>query len=135
MTAKEYLGQVRHLDSQIDVKLRQAERLKELATKTTATFSDMPKAPGHNRSSMEKTIVKMIDLQNEINDDIDRLVDLKEDVKATIARLDNPTERLLLEKRYLCQESWSKIAEDMNYSEQYVFKIHAGALQKVAKEL
>ena len=43
---------------------------------------------------------KIIDLQDEINHDIDRLVDLKRDIVEVIKAVDNSAYRILLEKQY-----------------------------------
>ena len=42
MRTEEYLNQARHLDTQINSKLSQIESLSALATKCTATLTDMP---------------------------------------------------------------------------------------------
>ncbi len=68
-------------------KLEQVESLNALATKATSTLSDMPKSPNRGSSKLEDTIVKIIDLQEEINRDIDKLVDLKKEIVRTIKRL------------------------------------------------
>ena len=72
--------------------------------------------PNHATSTMEEAIAKIIDLQSEINRDIDRLVDLKQEITATIKTVDNNEYQTILEKRYLCFLSWEKIAVDMGYS-------------------
>lgn len=133
MKARDYMEQARYLDNQIDAKIRQLDRLNDLATKATASITGMPKAPVCEGSALESTVVKIIDLQNEINADIDRLVDLKREVMDVIGQLEDPKERLVLEKRYLCYESWEQIAADMHYSVQNAFKIHDAALEKIEK--
>ena len=60
MTAKEYLGQARFLDTRIDSKIQQVSRLRDLATKCTSTLSDMPKSPSPNQSNMENIICNTI---------------------------------------------------------------------------
>ena len=80
MTAKEYLGQAYRLDQRIDAKLEQVANLRALATKATATITDMPRSSSPNLQHMEGTIVKIVDLEQEINEDIDRLVDLKKEI-------------------------------------------------------
>jgi hypothetical protein len=49
----------------------------------------MPKNPNKAISTMENTICKIIDLQDEINKDIDRLVDLKTQIVTTIKNIEN----------------------------------------------
>ena len=67
MTAKEYLSQVLYIDQRINCKLEQVMRLRENATKATATLSDMPHSDSPNLKSMENTICKIVDLEREIN--------------------------------------------------------------------
>ena len=66
MTAKEYLGQARFLDMRINSKIQQVASLNELATKCTATISDMPGNPNRGGSRMADAVIKIIDLQEEI---------------------------------------------------------------------
>jgi len=78
---------------------------------------------------MENIICKMIDLENEINNDIDTLVDLKRDIVAIIKGIQNPEYQTLLELRYLCFNNCEQIAVDMGYSLQHIFHIHDKALK------
>lgn len=133
MKAKEYLGKAYRLDQRINSKLDQVASLNELATKATSTLSDMPKNPNKAISTMENTICKIIDLQDEINKDIDRLVDLKTQIVTTIKNIENKEYQTLLEKRYLCFDTWEQIAVDMNYSIRWVHNIHGKALKELSK--
>ena len=131
MTAKEYLNQAYRLDQRIDAKLAQVSSLNDLATKCTATLSDMPGSPNRGRSTMEDAIVKIIDLQVEINEDIDRLVDLKREIVVVINSIENLEYRTLLEKRYLCFMTWEQIAVDMAYNVRHIYRMHDEALVKI----
>ena len=75
MTAKEYLSQARLLDARINAKIQQVAALNDLATHATATLTGMPRNPNRSESRMAEAVVKIVDLQNEINHDIDELVD------------------------------------------------------------
>lgn len=131
MSVKEYLKQAFYVDKRITGKLEQLDRLNALATKATSTLSDMPKSPGGTTSGLEATVVKIVALQEEINRDIDALVDLKRDIAREIFSLSNKEAQTILEKRYLCFETWEKIAVDMNRSIQYCFMVHRKALKKI----
>lgn len=131
MNAKEYLSQAMYIDQRIDSKLEQIMKLRESATKATATLSDMPRPDSPNVQSMEETIVKIVDLEREINRDIDALVDLKAEARKVISKLDNPEQQLILEMRYLCYKTWAEIAEDLSFSESNVYKIHGEALKRI----
>ena len=131
MTVKEYLSQAKFLDQRINSKIQQVAALNDLATKATSTLTGMPHNPNHATSTMEETITKIIDLQAEINQDIDTLVDLKRDLSATIKAVGNTEYRTVLEKRYLCFQSWEQIAVEMGYDLRWLYRIHGKALDEV----
>ena len=131
MTAKEYLGQAYRLDQRIDAKLEQVSNLRALATKATATISDMPRSSSPNLQHMESTILKIIDLEQEINEDIDRLVDLKKEITAAIKAVTAPEYQMVLELRYLFYKRWEEIAVSMNYTTANVFLLHGKALREI----
>lgn len=131
MTAKEYLKQARYLDLSIDAKLVQVSSLRELATKATSTINDVPVSYTSNNHQMEDIVVKILMLENEINSDIDRLIDLKNNILNIIKTIDDDEGKLLLEKRYLNLEPWEKIASEMCCGIDNVYKIHKRALKKI----
>lgn len=131
MTAKEYLSQAYRIDQRINSKLEQIVSLRALATKATSTLSDTPPSGTRNVHSMEDTIAKMVDLENEINVDIDTLVDLKREFVFIIKKISNPEYQTLLELRYLCFKTWEQIAVEMGYSLQHIFRIHDKALKEI----
>lgn len=131
MNAKEYLSQAIWLDQMIDSKLEQLETLKSLSMKVTTSFTQEKISGGNiEKSRMENTIVKVIDLEHEINEDIDRFVDLKRDIQDTINKMENINYQLLLEMRYLSGKNWEEIAEQLNYNNRTVFKVHGRALKQ-----
>lgn len=80
---------------------------------------------------MQDIINKIVDLENEINADIDRLVDLKRDIVLTIKGVSLPEHQTLLELRYLCFKTWEQIAVDMQYSLMHIHRLHEKALKLV----
>ena len=67
MTAKDYLTQAYRIDQRINSKLEQVASLRELTTKATSTFSDVPPSGTRNVHRMEDVICKIVMLENEIN--------------------------------------------------------------------
>ncbi|NRY61496.1 DUF1492 domain-containing protein [Clostridium beijerinckii] len=131
MTSKEYLAQAYRIDQRINSKLEQIVSLRDLSTKATSTLSDSPPSGTRNVHSMEGIIVKMIDLEKEINHDIDTLVDLKREIMSIIKKINNPEQQTLLELRYLCFKTWEQIAVDMGYSSQHIFRLHDKILKGI----
>ena len=135
MTAKEYLEQIRLLDEQIDSKIAQVDSLNLLAEKVTTVISDMPGNPNRRKSPFEDAVCRIIDLENEITAEIDRLVDLKIEVMGVVKQVTNTEYRLILEKRYLCFQSWETIATDMKLELRWLYRLHGKALLKVQEIL
>ncbi|MGD6778446.1 DUF1492 domain-containing protein [Sutcliffiella horikoshii] len=134
MNSKEYLSQAMWLDKMIDNKLEQLDSLKALSLKVNSTLSEVKVSGGHHEnSSMESAVVKVIDLGNEINDDIDRLVDLKKEIAEVIHQVNNINYQLLLEMRYISGKTWDDVAIALNYNSRSVFKVHGRALKEIEK--
>jgi len=131
MMAKEYLSQAFRLDQRINSKLEQVANLRDLATKATASIHAERVSGTKQRSPMENAIVKLIDLEREIDADIDKLVDLKREIIGVINSVEQPEYHLLLELRYLSYKTWEEIAEVMNYSWRNVHYVHSKALKTV----
>ena len=133
MTAREYLTQARMIDSRINSKLMELQRARELATKATGLVSDMPRNPSPDLQQMESRVVKIVDLEREINAEIDELVDLKRDIRELIAQIRKPEYRTLLELRYLGFRTWDAIAEEMGFEPRTIYRFHSNALRVVER--
>ena len=131
MTPKEFLQQIRSADRLIDSKLKQLECLRDETTRTSSMISDMPRSDSPNLQRMESTIVKLLDLEAEINADIDRLVDMKRVARDAINALSNADQRLVLELRYLCYKTWPWIADELGFSISNVYRLHDNALKNI----
>ena len=131
MTTKEYLSQAYRIDQRINSKLEQVQSLRKLAEKATSTLSDIPCSGNGNKQKMESVIVKIIDLENEIDEEIGKLIDLKQEIVSLIKQVKNPEYQTLLELRYLCFRTWEKIAVAMSYDLSWVHRLHNKALGKI----
>lgn len=130
MTAREYLEQAYQMNNEINVKVAQRDALRDLATRVTPTLSDTPRSGG-NPQAMENTVVRIIMMEDAINADIDRLIDMKESITAFLQTLPNPEHRRLLILRYTVFAQWKKIADIMKYNVRHVYKLHDMALEAV----
>ena len=129
MTAKEYLSQARLLTPGSTPKSSRS-RLSTIWPPTPRLpYGDAPqpqplRVPHGGSGGQDR------DLQNEINHDIDELVDLKREITRRVKSIPNAEYQLLLEKRYLCFMPWEKIAVDMGYSIQHIYRLHDWALRE-----
>lgn len=134
MTTQEYLEQAFIIDKRINSKIDQVSSLHSLSMKASSTFSDVPPSGTRNVHRMEEVIAKMVDLENEINEEIDVLVDLKLEIMGVIRKVEDSEYRLLLELRYLCFKTWEQVASDMGYDLSWVYRLHKKALSAIESE-
>lgn len=133
MTAKEYLGQAYRLDQRINSKLQQVDSLRSLTQKITASYDGEVVSHTRNVTSLQDTIIRLMEAEEELNRQIDELVDLKMDIARLIDQVHNESFRLILEKRYLCFLQWDQIAAEMHYSRRWVLNKHDRAVEVVDK--
>ena len=129
MTAKEFLGQAYRLDQRINSKLQQIDSLRGLTQKVTQSYDNEVVSRTRNVSSLEDAIIHLMEAEEQLNMQIDKLVDTKIEIGKLIDMVHNESYRLLLEKRYLCFLSWDQIAAEMHYSRRWVLNKHERALE------
>ena len=130
MNAKEYLGQAYRLDQHINDRLMQLSQLRALTQRITTAYDGEVVSRTRNVHALEDSVIRLMEAEESINEEIDRFVDIKMDISKTIARVRNENYRLILEKRYLCFMPWEKIAVDMGYSIQHIYRLHDWALRE-----
>ena len=128
MKAKEYLMQAKYLSLRIKAKANRLQELRDLAVTVTQVMTDMPKAKSSSTSRMEDTIVKIVDYQNEITEDMERLVSLQKEISSRIGQLGKSEYQVILNDRYLEGMDWQEIADDMHYTVRWVQSLHGEAL-------
>ena len=84
-----------------------------------------------NIHKTEDAIIKMMELEADINKEIGFLVERKREIFKVIQSVEEEEYRVLLEKRYLNHMTWEEIAVSMNCSLRTVYRIHGSALEKV----
>ena len=131
MTKKEYLGQAYRIDQRINSKIEQIASLRILAAKATSTLNSEPVSGTRNVHRMEDVICRIADLEMEINQDIDALVDFKQEMMSVIKAVSNPEYQTLLELRYLCFKTWEQIAVAMGYNLRHVYRLHDEAVESI----
>jgi hypothetical protein len=129
MSVLEVLSQAHLLDLRIRIRLEQLDSLNSLAVKATSTYGNDPVSGTRDVHKREDIICKIVDLQNEINAEIDRLVDMKREIKIMIEAVPFVDGRTILEMRYVNLCKWEEIAVGMHYALRSVHYIHDKAVQ------
>lgn len=130
MKAKEYLQQLKRLDTLIDQKIKELNELRSMSTVGAVDYSTERVQSSHSQDAPFVRIVhKMIELEQEINSEIDTFVDKKHRIINQIQKLKNPDYISLLFKRYVEFKKFETIAIEMNYTYQYILNMHGYALK------
>ena len=131
MTAKEYLNQAHRLDQRVSNKLMLIESLRSMTQKVTSSHKENVVNYTQDVTSLENTIIRLMEAEAELNKQIDALVDLKREILLNISALENIDLELVLMKRYLHFLSWEEIAQEMGFSVRWVHSLHTRALTEL----
>lgn len=131
MTKKEFLNQYRNAEREIAIKMDEIIRLREMATKVTQVLTP-DKVKGGMENRREESIAKIVDMEKEIGASIDDLKKIREQVERAINAIPNANQRDVLRLRYLNGKTWEQIAVQLEFSYQWVCKLHGRALQNIS---
>ena len=132
MTSKEYLRQAYRLDLKINSDIEEVARLRSMATSITApVLGDKVQSSRMGDAPYVRSIEKILMLEKRINQEIDTLVDLKEQMRGVIEAVPDTDERMVLRYRYVHNLTWEQIGTEMNADARTVRRWHGSALLHV----
>ena len=128
-SAKRYLQKIRKLDMMIEQRIKQRDTLRNFDGVTAIQYDGDPVQTSHSGSApFEKSVEKLISLEEELDVLIDEYVTLKNKIIGEIQGLNNTVYIALLHKRYVEYKSLEVIAVEMHYSYERVRHLHGYAL-------
>lgn len=146
MTAKEYLEQYQKAKRKIERLYWDIEELQTLAEGCSKPLDGMPHGSGL-KNPMEHFLIKKIDKEKELQEQIETAQNLLLEIEKTINEIDNPELADLLHFRYIeglqfeTKKVYFKkvksnaITDRMGYSPRYIYELHDRALKEVQKKL
>lgn len=137
MTAKEYLQQLKRADVIIEQKMKEQADLEELSkcVRTIDYGKDRVSSSGTGDAPFVNPVLKIVMLEQEINAEIDKYVDLKRKITGEIQSLQDPQFIKVLFKRYVEYKGFDKIAVELECSERNVYTIHGQALKDFTEKV
>lgn len=137
MTAKEYLQQLERADVIIEQKMKEQADLEELSKCVRAIDNgkDRVSSSGTGDAPFVNPVLKIVMLEQEINAEIDKYVDLKRKITGEIQSLQDPQFIKVLFKRYVEYKGFDKIAVELKCSERNVYTIHGQALKDFTEKV
>ena len=131
--AKEYLQNIRLLDSRINHSLAELADLEDMVLRITPVWRDDVISSSGSYDKLGDTVAKICDLKTQINKDIDTYVDLKREALNKLKKVEKTEYYDILHKRYVEFQSLEQIAVSMNYTYRWIRRLHGRALQAFEK--
>lgn len=132
MKAKEYLQQLQRLDTMINQKIKELGDLRLMSQSVGGIdySEDRVQSSPSGDAPFVKPVLRMIELEQEINAEIDRFVDEKHEIINQIQALQNPKHIDILYKHYVEFKRLEIVAVEMNFTYQYIVELHGTALKE-----
>ena len=126
---KKWLRRYLDLNGAINQKILELDAVRSLCEKVTPSYSGMPQQPGN--STKDNSYLRLVTMSQKIDREIDRYVDMREEIQTAISMVDDIQLRTLLSLRYINGLTWEKIAVEMNYDYRWILRLHGKALSEI----
>lgn len=135
MRAKDFLKGYRKLDEMIENKMYEVKRWEDIAINISPMYGGERVQSSGSQQKMADAVTKIVDIENEINERIDELIDLKRDIISVLEQLP-PMQYGLLHRIYIQYMTIAEAAYDLDKrSENWGRTLHGRALVRVQRIL
>lgn len=131
MGIKHQLKQIRLIDLEVKAKMEELDRLNNSFLKSPSLKEI--NVQESKVSLKDDAYVKIINLNDYINEKVDKLIGLKYQLIQAIEQLDNSKERTIIWMKYISSKSWDDIAEELKISKTTLFILHDEAVKKIER--
>ena len=127
---KARLRKIRIYDQRIDAKIRELGAIEKQQTYVGGMNyeDDRVQTSADGTSGALKLAEKIVDMQREINEMIDRYIDLRHEIVEEINSLEDERYIAILAKRYIAGKSFEEICSEMKLSYHRTCHLHGEAL-------
>ena len=131
--AKDYFAQIRKTDRLIQrLKGTVATLRSGLTSQSYELKPDKVQSSGA-KNPLESTMIKIVDLEGQINARIDELVSMKQEAFDRIRNVPDLDQQNILIGRYIQLKNWDDVAAELNFSIKWTIELHGKALLAFAK--
>lgn len=135
MKAKDYLLQLKKLDKLIENKLAERDQWYAITTAVTQRLSADRVQTSNNPHKMEDAVIKLIEVEKELDSAIDAFVDKKREIISVITRLSETNETYydVLHKIYVQYCTLDEVADMYKNSRSWADQTHGRALKLIQR--
>ena len=132
LTVKQYLGQAYLLDKRIKSDTMELEELRLMSgTISSPGFEEHYNASKNTDAPYIKTIEKIYEMEQKIMEEMQLLLDLKQQIRDVISQVEKPEHQMILRYRYIHNLSWPKIGDKLCADTTTVQRWHNKAIAKI----
>lgn len=117
------LERARAHEQEVSAQIEHVEQLHRIAEKRSENYT---------RESAAKLVEKIARFEQQLNEEIDRCIDAKQEALEYICKLEGE-ERGVIERYFMLGESWEQIASSMFMCTRRVFLLRKNALNKLKR--
>ncbi|MBC2871191.1 sigma-70 family RNA polymerase sigma factor [Bittarella massiliensis] len=128
---KAFLRQYLECEREIEVRAEELARCRCLAVKTTGAIGG-ERVQGSRKNRLEETIERIVELEEALLEQVERLRGTKEAVDRAIAAVDSGEQRAVLQMRYLAGKNWEETGDALGYSLRHAARLHNLAVKELA---
>jgi len=129
MNVKE-LERVYWMNKHIQDRVDRLDNLRCSVGNSAVRYDGDPVQSSNGQDRLERMIAEIVDLENEIDEMVDRYARLKKRVIGHIDRLPNERSRDVMYNRYILFMSFGEISKDLNVDKRWIKRVHERALKE-----
>ena len=127
MTAKQFLSRGRWMEREITSLIRTRDETRDRLTHITQNYD----GDGAQVTKDPHKFDSLVELEDKIDELIDRLYATKTEILGVIDKLEDRREFLALKVYYIDMKTWEEVAVEMNYTWRQTMRIRKAALLHV----
>lgn len=109
------------------------EKASEIAQNLAELKAEAEALKGHEgqRVELDAAVVKYVDACKDAEKELDRLADLRKEIRSVIDSVEDARLHSLIWRRYISGMTWEQVAVSMNYTYRRVTQLHGIALKEI----
>lgn len=130
---KLYLNQAFYLDKQVNSLIKVKEETVSLAQRCTANYDSIGSTNASKTNSQENIYIKIIDQSTQIDQQIDKLVDIRNEIEQLINTVSDTDGQSILRMRYLAYMPMTDIADIMGCDRRTIYRKYNKSIEELVE--
>ena len=129
----EMLYRLGEMNKVIEHKMTELDELRAIAGGSAIQYKRDTIQTSGDQDRLEAIVVRIVDLENEVDGLVDRYVSYKSNLMRQINRLKHERSRDVLYHRYILFQRYTEISHDLDLNERWIKRVHQRALKEFEK--